>query len=236
MKILKETLVEDKELGRLIIRVHPRARRMTFRTKRDGIQISVPPGTTLQAVQRAVNELRGRLLASRQRLQCPQIDWNYRIETEHFTFFLSEGQGDRFLARTQPGRVQIVCPPQTDFTDEHVQKWLRKVVVEALKQQAKSFLPPRLQQLARQSGLSFHSVRINSSQGRWGSCSVRKDINLSCYLLLLPSHLIDYVLLHELCHTLEMNHGDRFWQLLDRLTDGKALALRKELKGFRPEV
>lgn len=209
---------------------------MTFRTKRDAIQISVPPGTTLQAVERAIDELRDRLLASQQRLKHSQIDWNYRIETEHFTFFLSEGQGDRFLARTQPGRVQIVCPPQTDFTDEHVQTWMRKVIVEALKQQARLFLPDRLQLLARQSGLSFHSVRINSSQGRWGSCSVRKDINLSCYLLLLPSHLIDYVLLHELCHTLEMNHGDRFWQLLNRFTDGKALALRKELKEYRPEV
>lgn len=236
MKIIEETYIEDKELGPLLIRVHPRARRMTFRTKRDAIQISVPPGTTLQTVERAIDELRDRLLASQQRLKHSQIDWNYRIETEHFTFFLSEGQGDRFLARTQPGRVQIVCPPQTDFTDEHVQTWMRKVIVEALKQQARLFLPDRLRLLARQSGLSFHSVRINSSQGRWGSCSVRKDINLSCYLLLLPSHLIDYVLLHELCHTLEMNHGDRFWQLLNRFTDGKALALRKELKGYRPEV
>ena len=95
---------------------------------------------------------------------------------------------------------------------------------------------PRLEHLSAQCGLSYASVKINSSQGRWGSCSARKNINLSYYLVLLPSHLIDYVLLHELCHTREMNHGERFWDLLNRFTDGKALALRKELKKYRTEI
>ena len=82
----------------------------------------------------------------------------------------------------------------------------------------------------------FGACRVNVSKGRWGSCSGRKDINLSCYLALLPPHLRDYVMLHELCHTREMNHGPHFWALLDALTDGKAKALREELKGHRTEI
>jgi predicted metal-dependent hydrolase len=79
-------------------------------------------------------------------------------------------------------------------------------------------------------------VKINSSRGRWGSCSAKKTINLSLFLLLLPQHLIDYVLLHELCHIREMNHSVRFWKLLDSFTDEKALQLREELKGYKTEI
>ena len=213
-----DTVIEDDELGSLIVRVNPRARSLVFRTKSDAVYVSVPPGTTTKEVKRAIENLRSKLLLSRQKVARPLIE------------------KEQFLANSRLGVMQIVCPPQADFTDENLQNWLRKVIEESLRRNAKSILPPRLEHLSAQCGLSYASVKINSSQGRWGSCSARKNINLSYYLVLLPSHLIDYVLLHELCHTREMNHGERFWDLLNRFTDGKALALRKELKKYRTEI
>lgn len=145
------------------------------------------------------------------------------------------GERDRFLSRSELGEMQIICPPDADFSNKELQAWLRKVIEEALRRNAKIILPPRLYALSLQHNLSYKSVKINSSSGRWGSCSARGDINLSYFLVLLPKHLIDYVLLHELAHTREMNHGERFWALLDGMTDGKAQLLRSELRKYKTD-
>lgn len=146
-------------------------------------------------MKRAIENLRSKLLLSRQKVARPLIDLDYKIDAEHFKLSLILGEKEQFLANSRLGVMQIVCPPQADFTDENLQNWLRKVIEESLRRNAKSILPPRLEHLSAQCGLSYASVKINSSQGRWGSCSARKNINLSYYLVLLPSHLIDYVLL-----------------------------------------
>ena len=231
-----DRLIEDDELGRFVIRVNSRARSLVFRTKADAIYVSIPPGTPMKEVSKAIEDLRDKLKTSRQKLSRPLIDLNYTIDAEFFKLSLVSGRGDRFLAQSKLGITQIVCPSGSDFSDENLQNWLHKVIEEALRKNAKIILPPMLRKLSEQHKLPYFSVKINSSQGRWGSCSAKKNINLSYFLLLLPSHLIEYVLLHELCHTKEMNHGERFWALLNRFTNEKAHALRNELKHYRTEI
>lgn len=228
--------MEDGELGRVVFRIHPRARSIVFRTKREALYVSLPRGTTLAEAKRAMEKLRPKLLAARQRVARPPIDLRYTIDAELFKLSLTTGERDCFLARHESDRLQIVCPPDTDFDDEGLQEWLRKVIERYLRQSARQQILPRLKRLSEQYGLPYGNARISASRGRWGSCSARGDISLSCYLLLLPVRLIDYVLLHELCHTREMNHGERFYKLLDRLTDGSAARLREEMKRYRPEL
>ena len=233
--VVLENVLEDNELGRFLIKVNTRARRLTFRTREDAIYVTIPPGTTLKEIKNAIEELRPRLRVARKKYTRSLIDLNFRIDTEFLKLSLVSGQRERFLSRSELGEMQIICPPGADFTDAELQAWLRKVIEEALRRNAKIILPPRLYMLSQKHNLPYQSVKINSSSGRWGSCSARRTINLSYYLVLLPKHLIDYVLLHELSHTREMNHGERFWALLDELTEGKAQALRKELRQYRTE-
>ena len=79
-----DRVIEDKELGRLVVRDNVRAKRLVFRTKADAIYISIPLGVTMREVKEAIEKLRPRLLDSRQKLVRPLIDLNYRIETEYF--------------------------------------------------------------------------------------------------------------------------------------------------------
>ena len=67
-------------------------------------------------------------------------------------------------------------------------------------------------------------------KSRWGSCTVKNGINLNSWLLMLPDYLSDYVILHELAHTRYRDHGPRFWEYLDVLTEGRSKELRKELR------
>lgn len=233
----KNYQIEDAELGTITWKVNAKARRMTFRTKPEGVFATVPTGTTQKEVEKAIETLRPKLLKAKEKAKPkPLIDLNYRIDAEFFKLSLVSGNRERFLSHSELGEMRIICPPNADFNDAGLQEWLKKVIVEALRRNAKIVLPPRLYMLSMKHGLPYEQLKINSSKGRWGSCSAKKHINLSCYLMLLPSHLIDYVLLHELAHTKEMNHSEKFWALLDKLTDGKAKALRKELMQFNINI
>ena len=234
--MVTEYILTDKELGEVRVCPHMRARRFTFRMKEGRMHVTVPPGTSVAAVRRVIDELRPRLRKACLAHARVTIDLDYRIDAEFFKLSLVRGTGPRFLSRSELGNMQIVCPPGADFADEGLQTWLRKVIVEALRSNAKVVLPSRLDALAHRHGLDYAGVKINTSRSRWGSCSARKGINLSCYLMLLPARLIDYVLLHELAHTREMNHGEHFWALLDAMTDGRARLLREEMKAHRTEL
>ena len=87
--------------------------------------------------------------------------------------------------------------------------------VKQLRARAKEFLPVRLKELADRYGFEYNTVRIKHNASNWGSCSVRKNINLNLNLMRLPEDLRDYVMLHELCHLRHMNHGPEFHALLE---------------------
>lgn len=97
------------------------------------------------------------------------------------------------------------------------QKALRDVLVEVLREEAKILLPQKLSYFSDQYGFHFHKVTIKHNSSNWGSCSRAGNINLNLNLIRLPEPLCDYVLLHELCHLKEPNHGPCFHALLERL-------------------
>ncbi len=158
------------------------------------------------------------------------IDASFNISTDQLSLTFIAGKQKNFFIRHQPHITEIIYPPQTSF--EQLQPWLFKVITEALRKQAKLILLPRIQELAALYDFHYSRVNINSARTRWGSCSNKGHINLSLYLMILPLKLSDYVLLHELCHTKEMNHGPRFWNLMNQVTKQQSHLLRNELRHF----
>lgn len=104
--------------------------------------------------------------------------------------------------------------------------------IEELRRAAKAELPRRVAELAQLHGLRCGRVTIRASRTKWGSCTGDNNLSLSLFLMTLPVHLRDFVLLHELCHTVHHNHSPHFHALLDRLTGGKEKLLSRELRSY----
>lgn len=101
-----------------------------------------------------------------------------------------------------------------------------------LRKNAKKLLPDKLEFLAEKHGFNYNRVFLRDTSTRWGSCSSKKNINLSIKLALVPEHLMEYVILHELNHLKYPGHQKDFWDSLSVLCGTDAKALQKELKAY----
>ncbi|HUB93544.1 MAG TPA: SprT family zinc-dependent metalloprotease [Verrucomicrobiae bacterium] len=138
------------------------------------------------------------------------------------------------------GRVtgtEIIVKMRTDETidSKAVQGRAAKTSIRALKREAERLLPPRLANLAAKYEKRYTSVGVKQLKRRWGSCDSHQNIVLNLFLMELPWDYIDYVLLHELAHTIELNHSDAFWRELKRMQP-RARDLARQLHEHQPII
>ena len=108
--------------------------------------------------------------------------------------------------------------------------------IETLRREAKRVLPAMVERLAKQHNFNYGRVTIRATRSKWGCCTAQNNLSLSLFLMTLPTHLQEFVVLHELCHTVHHNHSAEFHALLDRVTGGKEKELHRQLKGIRKNL
>ena len=84
------------------------------------------------------------------------------------------------------------------------------------KEAARELVMRRVPELNKEYGFRVGRIAVRNQKSRWGSCSAQGNLNFNYRIALLPAHLSDYIIVHELCHLGEMNHGRRFWDLVAR--------------------
>ena len=89
--------------------------------------------------------------------------------------------------------------------------------IQALARQAVKDIPARVARFAPKVGVSYGRIAIRSQRTRWGSCSAKGNLNFNCLLMLCPEEVRDYVVIHELCHRIELNHSPRFWAEVEKV-------------------
>lgn len=88
---------------------------------------------------------------------------------------------------------------------------LSKNELRVLAKHARAVIIPKVEYYAQRIGVSYGRVAIRSQKTRWGSCSAKGNLNFNCLLMFAPERVLDYVIIHELCHRKQMNHSMKFW-------------------------
>lgn len=127
----------------------------------------------------------------------------------------------------------IVFAPE--FDSIQTQTEIRKTISKILRKEAKTYLTRRVEAFAKNGGFVFEKLRFSHTATRWGSCSSRGTISLNIALMNLPLHLIDYVIIHELCHLRHMNHSPAFWAEVEKYCPDYKKCVQ-EMKQFSPMI
>lgn len=94
---------------------------------------------------------------------------------------------------------------------------LTKAEIEDLADKALKYIPQRVEYFSKIVGVDYGRITIRNQRTRWGSCSSKGNLNFNCLLMLTPTEVIDYVVVHELCHRKEMNHSKNFWRKVEKV-------------------
>ena len=223
--------------GLVTVRKSKKAKRISIRIRHDQpVEVVIPWWTSYNRgkafalqkkdwIQKHTDRLSGmreKIITHHTIIHTPAINIHFR--------FLQNSTGHTRASYTN-GVLRVEYDRRMNVCDDSVQQIVKQYLMQMLRKEALAYLPERLAQLARQFGFQYNRVSIRNQKTLWGSCSNRNNINLNLHLILLPSHLIDYVLVHELVHTRHKNHGPDFWSALNHcLGDGKAFA--RELRQF----
>jgi predicted metal-dependent hydrolase len=223
-------VVQFKQIGIVSFNKNRRSKNIKISVKPDkSVLVSFPFYCTTKEALAFVHKNEAWIQQQQQKmdLRKNKIDTNTKIETKlHQVEFVL---GEEYDIETKKTCVKITV---VDFSSDKSHDYIENIVTQIYRYEAKKILPPRLTQLSDEHGFKFEKVTIRNNKRNWGSCSSKNNISLNLQMMKLPDELIDYILLHELVHTVIKNHGPKFWEMLNGITNNQASALSKRIKQF----
>lgn len=216
---MKAKLVTVPDIGQVEFVKRRSQKTIRITLKSDKVRVSMPYGVPLLAAKSYLISKKSWVLKHHR----PQILLNDGMHI---------GKNHRLVI--DPGRQRSRVTKTTILVDDDQTK-IQIAVKKALKMQAETLLPQRLELLAKNAGVNPSAVKFRDMKSRWGSCSSNRVITLNILLMQLPWDLIDYVIYHELSHLKHMNHSQSFWAFLAELQPNYQ-ASRKLIKQYNPQI
>ena len=225
------------EIGEVTFQKNQRSKNLRITVKPfQGVKVTIPYTVSYNSAISFVHEKKEWLKKSLDHVR--QIENKFTVydestefRTKYHELKILPNRRNEYSGFTKNGIFYFYYPPNLEVRSNAVQNSIKKGIIWVLRKEAKSYLPFRVMHLAEKYGFKYEKVFVKNIKTRWGSCSFNNNINLNIHLMRLPDHLIDYVIFHELAHTIHKNHGKDFWECLDSLC-GNARALRREMRNY----
>lgn len=204
-----------------------------------GIWVSVPYGVSRRQTERFLNDNREWILQNRKSMEIYEQDTGVglrigaEIKTKLHTLKIVETEQEKPAYRIEKEVIVLSVPKHVVFS--RVEKVIQKFLLEIYTLEARQYLPQRVKSLAEKFGFKYGKLSFRNNISNWGSCSYENNISLNIKLMKLPDELIDYVILHELCHTIEKNHSAAFWKLMETVCPG-CVAIRANLRKYNTRI
>ena len=232
-------IVSYPEIGDITYKRNSRARRLSISINHStGVKVTIPGTLSFRSAESFVLSKSKWIIEKVEYFSKREVKviQSGTFKTRTHTLFFLPTNSAKIIARIEPEKINVYYPEHLGISNEQVQVAAKKGIESAYRLEAKEILPQRVESIAKKHGFKFNKIGIKRATSRWGSCSARNNINFSIFLMKLPDELIDYIILHELCHTVHKNHGPKFWETLNQLTGGNAKKIAKEVKGFKAGV
>lgn len=204
-----------------------------------GIWVSVPEGVGKKEVVRFLTDNKEWILRTRRDMQVYEQDSSVglgigtEVKTKSHVLKIVESDDEKPGYRLAGKDIILSVPRGLAF--ERIDGIVRHFILEIYKLECREYLPGRVRMWADRFGFKYNRLTFRDNVSNWGSCSFDNNISLNVKLMKLPDELIDYVILHELCHTVEKNHSEAFWKLVGKVCPNYEI-LRKRLKNFHTRI
>lgn len=231
-----EKIVKYDDIGHVLYRKNGRARNIAIRISRNGeVKVTIPRFCTFQTAESFVLKKQHwikKKIISLERKNDQKRVWEDGtfLSIHKGKIFIEKGDGENIEVENIDSTYQVKLSAAFRKENEEDQLHLQKVVGAIGLWEAKAQLPGILEAIAEKYGLIYTKVGVRRMKSRWGSCSSGNNISLNSALIFLSYELIEYVLLHELVHTIHKNHGAGFWDMLNKLIPD-ATERKKQLNG-----
>lgn len=204
-----------------------RAKNLSITVAKGRVRVTIPVGATVEQVLRfaeAKKQWVFKHVKNYNSISAQMITKEY-VAGEKFPYM-----GQELLLRTssQPGKfttIQLESDVVWVLISEDIPKgqWpevIKKSLLYTYQKQAKKVFKEKLDHYAKIMGLQYNQMRIKQQRTKWGSCSRKGNINLNWKVLMAPTEVIDYLIVHELAHLKHMNHSKEYWRFVESFMPG----------------